>query len=64
MGASPASAGEGGREPASCASAQDVLRPNGGDAVPPEKNTARYITLWSASTAIPSASLVMNRSPR
>ena len=36
----PASAGEGGREPASGAPAHDVLRPNGGDAVPPESKPA------------------------
>jgi hypothetical protein len=34
--APPASAGEGGREPASGAPAHDVLRPDGGDTVPPE----------------------------
>src|SRR3977135_4225953 len=38
--APPASAGEGGREPASGAPAHDVLRPNGGDAVPPEAKPA------------------------
>ncbi|MDB5065222.1 MAG: hypothetical protein JWM18_1656 [Chloroflexi bacterium] len=38
--APPASAGEGGREPASGAPAHDVLRPSGGDAVPPESKPA------------------------
>src|SRR5580704_17611287 len=38
--APPASAGEGGREPASGAPAHDVLRPDGGDAVPPESKPA------------------------
>src|SRR5580704_12531044 len=38
--APPASAGEGGREPASGAPAHDVLRSDGGDAVPPESKPA------------------------
>jgi hypothetical protein len=38
--APPASAGEGGQEPASGAPAHDVLRLDGGDAVPPESKPA------------------------